>query len=205
MQGDTQMQTVIRTTMLLFVCGTAAMAQSDPDRKEWIQLFDGKSLQGWDIKITGYDLNDNYGNTFRVENGVLKAAYDRYDKFGNRFGHLFYNRKFSHYIIAVEYRFVGNQTPEGPEWAYRNSGIMVHSQSAQSMRKDQDFPICIEVQLLGGPASGERSTANVCTPATHIVMNGKLNTEHCIQSKSKTYRGDQWVRVEAVVMGDESI
>ena len=189
-------------TMVLCVPG---FAQNDPDKKEWIQLFNGKDLDGWDVKITGYDLNDNFGNTFRVENGVMKTAYDQYGQFNNRFGHIFYRQKFSHYIIAVEYRFVGEQTPGAPDWAFRNSGIMVHSQSAQSMEKDQDFPICIEVQLLGGKDTGDRPTANVCTPGTNIEMNGKLVTQHCVNSTAKTYRGDQWVRVEAEVLGDKEI
>ncbi len=140
-----------------------------------------------------------------MEGGLLKVRYDGYDAFNGRFGHLFYREPFSHYIIAVEYRFVGDQAPGGPGWALRNSGIMVHSQSARSMGKDQDFPISIEVQLLGGAASGERPTANLCTPGTHVVMDGKLFTPHCLNSRSKTYRGDQWVRVEVVVLGDSLI
>jgi hypothetical protein len=74
------------------------------------------------------------------------------------------------------------------------------------MLKDQDFPISIEVQLLGGLSDGKpRSTANVCTPGTNIVMNGQLHTPHCTNSTSKTYDGDQWVRVEVLVHGDELI
>jgi Domain of Unknown Function (DUF1080) len=180
----------------------AACAMAPP---EWIQLFNGRDLEGWDVKITGRDLNDNWANTFRVEGGLLKVRYDGYDAFNGRFGHLFYREPFSHYIIAVEYRFVGDQAPGGPGWALRNSGIMVHSQSARSMGKDQDFPISIEVQLLGGAGSGERPTANLCTPGTHVVMDGKLFTPHCLNSRSKTYRGDQWVRVEVVVLGDSLI
>jgi len=189
----------------LLLSAVNASAQGDPDRKEWIQLFDGKDLQGWAAKITGYDLDDNFGNTFRVENGVLKVAYDRYDRFDGRFGHIFYRSKFSHYVVAVEYRFTGEQCPGGPDWAVRNSGIMVHSQSPESMTKEQDFPISIEVQLLGGTGSGERSTANLCTPGTHVVMNGSLFTQHCVNSSSKTYHGDQWVRVEVEVLGDSTI
>ncbi len=198
-----------RITLLLLVllpAGAApGIAQNDPNKKEWIQLFNGKNLDGWDVKIAGYDLNDNFGNTFRVENGVMKTAYDQYGQYNNRFGHIFYHQKFSHYIVAAEYRFVGEQAPGAPDWAFRNSGIMVHSQSARSMGKDQDFPICIEVQLLGGRDSGERSTANLCTPGTNVEMNGKLITQHCVNSTSKTYRGDQWVRVEVEVLGDSEI
>lgn len=191
--------------LLLIVGEGATFAQDGPDKKEWKQLFNGINLEGWDVKIAGHNLNDNYGDTFRVDHGVLKAAYDQYDQFRNKFGHLFYREKYSHYIIGVEYRFVGNQTPGAPDWAFRNSGIMIHCQSAKSMLKDQDFPISIEVQLLGGDGSRERSTANLCTPGTHVEINGKLVTEHCIQSISKTYHGDQWVRVEATVLGNQQI
>ena len=119
----------------------------------------------------------NFGNTFRVENGVLKVAYDQYDTFGNRFGHLFYKTPFSHYVLAVEYRFVGEQVKDGPDWAFRNSGAMIHGQPVETMQKDQDFPISIEVQLLGGRGDGKpRSTANLCTPGTNVVMDGKLVT-----------------------------
>ena len=143
---------------------------------EWKQLFNGKDLTGWKVKIKGYELGDNHGNTFRVENGVLKVGYDAYGgAFRNRFGHLFYEKPFSHYVLAVEYRFTGEQAKGGPDWAFRNSGIMVHSQSPQSIKKDQDFPICIEVQLLGGKDTGERPTANVCTPGTYIEMKGRLD------------------------------
>ncbi len=191
------------TFCLLSAAG--ALAQNNPDQQEWIQLFNGKDLDGWAVKITGHELNDNFGNTFRVENGVLKVAYDQYKTFDRKFGHIFYREKFSHYIVAVEYRFIGDQVPGGPEWALRNSGIMLHCQSPESMLKDQDFPISIEVQLLGGTGSGERSTANLCTPGTHVVMDGRLVTRHCTPSTSKTYHGDQWVRVEAKVLGDSSI
>jgi hypothetical protein len=172
-----------------------------PDDREWIQLFDGKSLEGWTPKIAGYEAGINFRDTFRVENGVLKVSYDKYDRFENQFGHLFYQTPFSHYVIAVEYRFVGEPPPGAPDWAFRNSGVMLHGQAPSSMPKDQDFPISIEVQFLGGDGSAERHTANLCTPGTHVVMSGKLETEHCIDSTSKTYHGDQWVRVEAEVHG----
>ena len=190
----------------MLLAGTAsAGAQAAPDRKDWVQLFNGRDLEGWDVKITGHDLNDNFGNTFRVENGLLKVRYDGYNTFDGRFGHIFYRESFSDYIVAVEYRFVGNQAPGGPGWALRNNGIMIHSQSARSMGKDQDFPISIEVQLLGGSGSGERPTANLCTPGTHVVMDGKLFTPHCLNSRSRTHHGERWVRVEVLVLGDSLV
>jgi len=193
-------------TLLLLLAAPALATAADPEKKEWIALFDGKSLEGWTPKINGYEVGENYGNTFRVEDGVLKVRYDQYDTFGSRFGHLFYKTPFSHYIVAVEYRFVGEQAKEGPAWAFRNSGIMVHGQPVETMKKDQDFPICIEAQFLGGKSDGKpRSTANLCTPGTNVVMNGKLETTHCVNSSSKTYDGDQWVRAEIEVHGGGEI
>ena len=191
--------------LVLLVTPIIASAQREPDRKEWVQLFNGNDLSNWQVKITGHNLNDNFGNTFRVEDGKLKVSYDKYEKFDSRFGHIFYNGKFSNYIIAVEYRFTGGQAHGGPTWAVRNSGIMIHCQSPSSMLKDQDFPISIEVQLLGGTGSGPRSTANLCTPGTHVEMTGKLITQHCVNSTSKTYDGDRWVRVETTVLGSSRI
>jgi hypothetical protein len=190
---------------LTLLGGSAAFAADEPSRAEWVQLFNGKNLDGWTPKIKGHAIGDNFGNTFRVENGVLKVAYDEYKNFDGKFGHLFYKEQFSHYVLRVEYRFVGDQVPGGPSWAVRNSGVMVHGQAGESMEKDQDFPVSIEVQLLGGSGSGERTTANVCSPGTHIVMDGNLVTRHCNNSTSKTYHGDQWVTVEIEVRGNKLI
>lgn len=192
---------------LLFSAVTFAQkkAQNDPDKKEWRQLFNGKDLKDWMPKIRGYALNDNFGNTFRVANGVMQVGYEKYDEFKERFGHIFYKEPFSYYIIAVEYRFIAEQAKGGPNWATRNSGIMLHSPHPSTMGKDQDFPISIEMQLLGGLGKGPRTTANLCTPGTNVEMDGKLFTPHCINSKSKTFDGEQWVRVDVEVHGGEWI
>lgn len=168
---------------------------------EWVSLFNGKDLTGWTPKIRFHELGDNFADTYRVEDGLLQVRYDGYEKFDETFGHLFYETPFSHYKFRVEYRFVGEQCPEGPGWAIRNSGVMIHGEDPKGMTKDQNFPASIEVQLLGGAESGTRTTANLCTPGTHVVMDGKLFKPHCVNSKSETYRGDQWVTVEIEVHG----
>jgi|GEM_PF-289934 len=186
---------------------TEPTPQKKPEQGIWRALFNGKDLQGWTPKIRGYPLGENYGNTFRVENGVLKVVYDPkyYPQYENRFGHLFYQEKFSHYRLRVQYRFVGEQCPGAPGWAFRNSGIMIHCQEPKTMTLEQSFPVSIEVQLLGGGGTGQRPTANLCTPGTHVVMDGKLFTPHCTNSRSKTYHGDQWVTVEVEVQGAGAI
>lgn len=203
--------TIIAALLLLSPINMAPIAQTAEKKpqegkaEKWIQLFNGKDLKDWKIKIRGFDLNDNHNNTFRVENGVLKVSYDKYKKFDEKFGHIFYKDSFSHYRLRVEYRFVGEQVPGGPGWAFRNNGIMLHCQSPESMGKDQKFPVSLETQLLGGKGSGKRTTANLCTPGTHVVMDGKLVTRHCINSNSETYHGDQWVTVEVEVRGNKIV
>lgn len=191
------------------VCIARLSAAVDPPRPSraahWIPLFNGRDLDGWTPKIRGFKLGDNHANTFRVEDGLLKVAYDGYTTFEGKFGHLFHRAKLSHYVVRLEYRFVGEQTAGGPGWAVRNSGLMLHCQAPESMALDQEFPVSIEVQLLGGDGTRPRSTANLCTPGTHVVMDGKLITQHCTNSRSKTYHGDQWVCVEVEVRGHQSI
>ena len=168
----------------------------------WVSLFDGKTLDGWTPKIKGYKLGENFGNTFRVKDGVIQVGYEKYDSFDERFGHLFYKNPYSSYVFSVEYRFTGEQAKNGPGWAWRNSGVMIHCQDPATMGLDQDFPVSAEVQMLGGPAEGERPTGNLCTPGTNVVMDGKLVTTHCINSTSPTFPGDQWVRLEVEVHGN---
>ena len=197
---------IFRPVALALLAAVCCLAQNkNADKKEWLPLFNGKNLKGWTPKITGYAVNENFGNTFRVRDGMLQVRYDGYDEFRERFGHLFYKNPYSYYIIAVEYRFVGDQSNKGPGWATRNSGIMIHGQDPATMGKDQNFPISIEVQLLGGLGKGPRTTANLCTPGTNVEREGKLFTTHCLNSKSKTYDGEQWVRVEVKVLGGESV
>jgi hypothetical protein len=188
--------------VLLAQTATTTAAIPKADAKDWIQLFNGKDLTGWTPKFAKHDFGENYNNTFRVEDGLLKVRYDKWETFNEEFGHMFYKDPFSYYVIAAEYRFVGDQVKGGPAWAIRNNGLMLHAPDPKTMMKDQDFPISIEVQLLGGFGK-PRTTANLCTPGTNVVMDGKLETRHCINSKSRTYEGDQWVRVEVLVHGDE--
>lgn len=195
--------------LALFALVSGGLVRGDeaPEKGRWVSLFNGKDLDGWVVKIKGYKAGENFGNTFRVEDGLLKVVYDQYPRFDNKFGHLYTKQKFSHYRLRIEYRFVGQQVPGGAGWALRNSGVMVHSQSADSLRKEQDFPVSIEVQFLGGSGSGsgQRPTANLCTPGTHVVLDGKLHKQHCTNSRSKTYHGEQWVTVEVEVRGSRSI
>ena len=195
-----------RPVIFLFLAlfTTALFAQQNTG--EWVPLFNGKDLTGWTPKIKGYPAGENFANTFRVEDGVIKVSYDGYgNEFKERFGHLFYNKPYSDYRLRVEYRFTGEQCPGGPGWAYRNSGIMIHGQTPQSMDKDQNFPVSIEVQLLGGNGKDKRPTANLCTPGTNVVMHGELIRRHCTNSTSDTYHGDQWVTVEVEVRNNEII
>lgn len=187
---------------MILLLGSAASARQEKEEREWISLFNGKDLEGWTIKFAGQDVGENYKDTFRVEDGLLKVSYENYENFDEKFGHIFFKDKFSHYRLRAEYRFVGDQCPGAPGWAYRNNGIMFHSQAPESMGKNQNFPVSIEAQMLGGDGQNDRPNGSVCTPGTHIVINGELVTNHCTTSKSETNHGDDWVTIEIEVRGN---
>lgn len=197
------MHMVTRTTLLLLI-GFALSWGSARAENQWRPLFNGKDLEGWTPKIRDYKVGENFGNTFRVEDGILKVGYDQYEKFDARFGHLFFNEEFSYYRLRVEYRIVGEQLAGGAGWAQKNSGVMIHGQSPETMAIDQQFPVSIEVQLLSGIGQGERPTCNLCTPGTHVVIDGKLHIQHCTKSTSPTF-DDQWVTAEIEVHGSGAI
>ncbi len=179
--------------------------KSDKQNPKWEQLFNGKDLTGWKAKIRGYKYGENFGDTFRVVDGLLTVNYDKYDKFDRKFGHLFYKKPYSNYNMRIEYRFIGKQVAGGPGWAKRNSGVMIHCQDPTTMGKNQDFPVSIEVQLLGGLGTGKRTTMNLCTPGTHVEMDGALVRRHCTSSKSDTYHGEKWVTAEIEVRGGKTV
>ena len=197
---------MLLTLLGVFHFSTQTSKRSKQNTEDWISLFNGKDLTGWDMKIADRPLNDNYLNTFQVEKGMIRIVYDAYENFDDKYGHLYYKKPYSHYKLRFDYRFVGEQTSGGEAWNIRNSGVMVHSQSAESNTFEQHFPVSIEVQLLGGLSNGkERNTANLCSPGTAVERFGEIDYRHCINSSSRTYDGDQWVSVEVVVMGDQYI
>jgi hypothetical protein len=188
---------VARLACLFLTLAGAVLVAAPADREQWEPIFNGKNLDGWVVKLAHHDVGDNFGDTFRVENGLLRVAYDRYPEFGTRFGHLFYRKKLSHFKLRIEYRFFGEQIKDGPSYAKLNSGVMFHSQAPETILKEQNWPISVEAQFL----AGGRTTMNVCTPGTEIHRNGEMVKAHCTNSSSKVYQGGEWVSVELEVSG----
>jgi hypothetical protein len=177
--------------------------QSVAENNRWLVLFNGRDINDWLVKIHRHEVNVNFGNTFRVEDGIIKVRYDQYGDFNDQFGHLYYKTPFSWFHLVVEYRFVGELQKGAPSYTLRNSGVMFHSQDPRTMRVEQDWPISVEMQFLGGLSNGKsRPTGNMCSPGTDVVYKGKIAEDHCISSSSRTYDGDQWVRAELIVLGD---
>jgi hypothetical protein len=176
-----------------------------PAPGEWHSLFNGKDLSGWTIKINKHPLGENFADTFRVEDGVIKVNYDRYGKFDEQFGHLYSNQAYGNYVLRLEYKITGKAVEDSPPWAKLNSGVMIHSQSPMSMGLNQAWPASMEFQFLAAGATAGRQTGNVCTPGTNLEMGGKLKTEHIIDSTSKLFPVDEWVAVEVEVRGNEEV
>ena len=175
-------------------------------KEDWISLFNGKDINDWTVKIHHHEVGDNFGNTFRVEDGMIKVRYDQYDTFDERYGHLYFNTPFSYYHLSLEYRFTGIWRKDAPDYTQLNSGVMFHSQDPRSMPKEQDWPISVEMQFLAGLPDGKpRPTGNMCSPGTDVIFQGKKDPRHCINSTSKTYPEGEWVKADLIVLGDSLV
>lgn len=192
---------------VFFACYFCTSQNPKPTGEGWKPLFNGKDLSGWTTKIHHYEVGDNYGDTFRVEDSIIKVRYDKYEgDFNNRFSHLYFDTPYSYFDLVFEYRFVGELYQGAPVYTLKNSGVMFHSQDPRSMLKEQNWPISVEFQLLAGINEGEpRPTGNMCSPGTEIYFEGKLYPGHCLNSTSQTYYGVQWVTGELKVLGDSLV
>ncbi|WP_162055384.1 3-keto-disaccharide hydrolase [Pontibacter pamirensis] len=200
--------------VLLFVvllgaisCSSGISGNTEEQGDEWQTLFNGKDIDDWIVKIHHHEVGDNYAQTFRVKDGgVLQVNYDDYETFDNRYGHLFYKEPFSSYHLTWEYRFTDQWLEDAPDYTYRNSGIMFHSQAPNTILKEQDWPISVEFQLLAGAEDGNpRPTGNMCSPGTEVFYKGEMDPRHCINSSSDTYEWDQWVRADMIVLKDSLV
>lgn len=178
---------------------------SGPGDTAWVALFNGTDLSGWTPKIRGWEAGEDPLGTFRVEDGLLTVGYEGYERFEDRFGHLFHDVPYARYRLRVEYRFVGEQAAGGEAWAFKNSGVMFHAQSPWTMLRGQDFPIALEAQLLGGRGTDERPTGNLCTPGTHVEIDGARVEDHCIRADAPTFHAREWVTLELRVDADSDI
>lgn len=188
----------------LGACSTP-QSPSNETTNEWISIFNGEDLTGWTPKLHHHELGDNYANTFRVVDGSILVSYDEYSTFNQRYGHLFYEKPFSSYHLKFAYRFTDQWMQDAPSYTYRNSGIMFHSQDPATILKEQDWPISVEYQMLADEGKGPRPTGNMCSPGTDVIYNDEVDPRHCINSSSKTYPWDQWVRGELIVYGDSLV
>ena len=192
---------MLRTALIIL---TFFVLTTSGKKAEWKTLFNGKDLKGWEMKIAGYPLGKNFGNTFRVQKGILQVRYDKYDSFRNRFGGLYYKEKFTNYRLKVEYRFIGELTPGAPVWGFRDGGVQYHSQSPATMTIDQPFPVCLEYNLHGGNGKDDRPVGEICANGIYVTINGKRTTSYCTPATvKKTFHGDQWVTLEIDVQGDK--
>lgn len=186
----------------LTLCLPSAVSAEEVRAGPWRSLFDGKTLDGWTAKIARRPVGENYRQTFVADQGVIRVSYAGYDKFDNQFGHLFHKMPLSAYRLRFSYRFLTEGgLPDTPGWARANSGIMFHSQSAETMTVEQPFPVSIEFQLLGKDGDAPRPTGAVCTPGITITIDGGKVKEHCTPpANGPTIANGTWVQAELEVL-----
>lgn len=196
------------TLAVVLVLGGFSVHNSATEKQadDWIVLFNGKNLDGWIPKFHRHQTGENYANTFRVVDGVIQVNYDGYDKFEERYGHLFYEQPFSSFHLTFEYRFTDQWMKDAPNYTYRNSGVMFHSQDPETILVEQDWPISVEFQMLAEEKPGQpRPTGNMCSPGTEVFFQGEMDPRHCINSSSPTFKWHEWVRADLIVYGDSIV
>ena len=184
--------TLVRAiTILIASLGGIQQAEAaPPDSGKWISLFNGKDLEGWTPKIKGYDAGENYAEHLPGRGRRAQGLLRQYPQVRRQVRAPVLQEASSRTIACGS--SIGSwatSAPAGPAWAIRNSGVMIHCQSPESMRKDQDFPVSIEVQFLGRRRQGRSGRpATSARPGTNIVMDGKLITQHCTDSTVQDLR-----------------
>jgi hypothetical protein len=207
-KSASRLTSFLSLSLVIYSFSTGVLfGQGSATNENWKELFNGKDINDWIVKIHHYDVSDNHANTFKVEDKMIRVSYDDYEgDFNDRFGHLYYKQPYSYFHLKMEYRFVGELHPGAPSYTILNSGIMFHSQDPRTMPVEQDWPISVEMQFLAGLEEGKpRPTGNMCSPGTEVIYNGKMYPGHCINSSSETYFGDQWVSAELIVLGDSMV
>ena len=189
---------------MLALLGAASAPAPAPEPK-WQRIFDGKTLAGWTPKITGRAAGEDPLHMFIVKDGAIRVSHANYTKFAGEFGHLFWKMPLKAYRVRFEYRLFGESLPGIQSWQASNSGLMFHAQAPETMRRDQDFPVSLEFQILGVPRPTREPTGNVCTPGTTVVFEGKRDPRHCILSTSPLEPVGRWVRAEVEVLPNGEI
>lgn len=200
------MKSYLYCLILLIISFRCTTSKKEIQEEQWIKLFNGKDINDWIVKVHHHEPGVNFGNTFRVEDGMIKVRYDEYGDFNDQFAHLYYKTPFSHFHLKLEYHFTGELQKGAPEYTLLNSGVMFHSQDPHGILKEQNWPISVEMQFLAGLDDGNpRPTGNMCSPGTEIVYNGELYKDHCLNSTSATFSKDEWIKAELIVLGDSLV
>jgi hypothetical protein len=191
---------------MLALIGAAPAPSTAPPETKWVRIFDGKTLDGWTPKISGRAVGEDPLKMFIVEDGAIRVSHANYPKFDGEFGHLFWKKPLGgSYRLRFEYRLFGEPLPGIKVWQASNSGLMFHSQAPETMRRDQAFPVSMEMQLLGTPRPVEEPTGNLCSTGTTAHIDGKLDPRHCILSSSGLIPIGQWVKAEVEVLANGHI
>ncbi|NOX56145.1 MAG: DUF1080 domain-containing protein [Planctomycetes bacterium] len=115
----------------LITVWVAASANGEKTCGKAINLFDGKSLDGWTYYLV--DPNAKMEDVWSVRDGILICK-------GEPQGYLATERKFKNFRLIVEWRWAPGKKPG-------NSGVLMRMTG-----KPQMLPKCVEAQLKSGSA-----------------------------------------------------
>jgi hypothetical protein len=174
------MKTILITAFLSIplclapLCGIAQEAE-----QEWIELFDGQTLEGWS-KVGG-------DATYKVEDGMIIGTTGD-DKSANTF--LVHEREFSDFELEFDVKYPGD--------TFVNSGVQIRSKVHPDAKPSQqlDGPQ-VEIEKAPGQAGyiyGEKTTRDWLYPTKEQRRDGKLDSH-------SLFKNDEWNHYRVVAQG----
>lgn len=117
---------MIRLVLIVF----AVLFTTSQSSTAQIQLFDGKTLQGWYMDVPDLEKDSSLRKPFVIRDGLLVSL-------GTPGGHLISEKSYENYVLEFEYRFADKPG---------NCGVLVHASSPRALYGM--FPKSIEVQMM---------------------------------------------------------
>ena len=145
------LQLMIGVAAVVAILGSDPHAQSQasagqpgvpaPGNDGWIQLFNGRNLDGWYTFLSKSGQNNDPAGLIRVDNGMIHILGNPVAPGAAEAGYLATNQEFSDYRLRLEYKWGMQRFPPRQEMK-RDNGLLFHL-----VGPDRVWPTCMEFQI----------------------------------------------------------
>jgi len=112
-----------------------------PGGEGWVQLFNGRNLDGWYTFLATSGKNNDPTGSVRVENGMIHILGNPVGKERAEAGYLATNQEYGNYRLRLEYKWGSARFPPRQDYK-RDNGLLFHLSGP-----DRVWPTCVELQI----------------------------------------------------------